>query len=76
MLALSSIVMCLSIITLGVFFYLDENKQCIYHNVTLPNNTVITEKNDTNCKDDGIIDSETVESLGSLPLVRIESLTS
>ena len=56
MLALSSIVMCISIIPLGVYFYLDENKNC-------------TELITTNCQPNSSIDPETVEDIGWLPLV-------
>ena len=48
--------MCISIITLGVFFYLDEHKSC--------NGTIIT-----NCEENSNIDPQTVLDIGWLPLV-------
>ena len=56
MLAISSFLMCISIIPLGVFFYLDEHKNC---------NGTIT----TNCEENSDIDPQTVEDIGWLPLV-------
>ena len=56
LLAISSFLMCISIITLGVFFYLDEHKNC--------NGTIIT-----NCEENSNIDPQTVEDIGWLPLV-------
>ena len=56
LLAISSFLMCISIITLGVFFYLDEHKNC--------NGTIIT-----NCEENSDIDPQTVEDIGWLPLV-------
>jgi hypothetical protein len=48
--------MCISVITLGVFFYLDEHKNCI---------GTIT----TNCEENSNIDPQTVLDIGWLPLV-------
>ena len=48
--------MCISVIPLGVFFYLDEHKNC---------NGTIT----TNCEENSDIDPQTVEDIGWLPLV-------
>ena len=48
--------MCISVIPLGVFFYLDEHKNC---------NGTIT----TNCEENSNIDPQTVLDIGWLPLV-------
>ena len=56
LLAISSFLMCISIIPLGVFFYLAEHKNC--------NGTIAT-----NCEEDSDIDPQTVEDIGWLPLV-------
>ena len=56
LLAISSFLMCISVIPLGVFFYLDEHKNC--------NGTIAT-----NCEEDSDIDPQTVEDIGWLPLV-------
>ena len=64
LLAFSSIVMCISIIPLGVYFYLDENKNCGGTNI----NDITTVAPD-NCDPDSSIDPQTVEDIGWLPLV-------
>ena len=56
LLAISSLLLCISVIPLGVFFYLDEHKNC---------NGTIT----TNCEQNSNIDPQTVEDIGWLPLV-------
>jgi MFS family permease len=56
LLAISSFLMCISVIPLGVFFYLDEHKNC---------NGTIT----TNCEENSDINPQTVEDIGWLPLV-------
>ena len=56
LLAISSFLMCISVIPLGVFFYLDEHKNC---------NGTIT----TNCEENSDIDPQTDEDIGWLPLV-------
>ena len=48
--------MCISIIPLGVFFYLDENKNCT---------STITD----NCEQNSSINPQTVDDLGWLPIV-------
>ena len=48
----------MSIIPLGVYFYLDENKNC-------------TELITTNCEPNSAIDPATVEDIGWLPLVSL-----
>ena len=47
--------MCISVILLGVFFYLDEHKNC--------NGTMTT------CEENSNIDPQTVKDIGWLPLV-------
>jgi hypothetical protein len=53
LLAISSFLMCISIITLGVFFYLDEHKKC--------NGTIIKK-----CEENSNIDPQTVLDIGWL----------
>ena len=36
LLTVSALTMCASILTLGVFFYLDENKKCVYESKIVP----------------------------------------
>lgn len=55
--------MCISILALGAYFYLDENKDCSMLD--------ISEQNETTCKDDSGIDPEMVENIGILPLVSL-----
>ncbi len=62
----SALVMSASIVALGTFFYLDENRKCEYVEVA-PGLTTTPEP----CNKDGDIDPETVDDLGWLPLTSL-----
>ena len=59
LLVVSAIFMCISIVPLGVYFYLDEHKSCEKLNVTIVDQ----------CDENSSIDPQTVEDIGWLPLV-------
>jgi len=75
LLAFSSFVMCISIIALGTFFYLDENKRCdttqtgLSHPLT--HNKTRNDYVDELCQPNSNIDRELVSSIGWLPLVSL-----
>lgn len=72
LLIFSIFIMCISILALGIYFYLDENKWCAEDNsnmtTTMP--TPLGDHSDL-CTHGGTIDPETVKSLGWLPLVSL-----
>ncbi len=65
----SGALMCVSIVALGAFFYLDENKKCEY--ITWDNGTTTIEPDFGTCETDSDIDSKTVDDLGWLPLTSL-----
>jgi len=75
LLLLSGLGCSLSVIAVGVFFYLDENKKCVYDTeiqapLVFNQNTAYTPV-DEMCVPDSNIDPETVKSLTWLPLVSL-----
>ncbi len=65
LLIVSAGLMCVSIVALGAFFYLDENKSCVYGG----NSTWTTTEEP--CDSSGDVDPDTVDSLGWLPLTSL-----
>ena len=76
LLLFSGICSCLSITCLGIFFYLDENKMCVFDN-ELPTPLVVLQENTTNlpldklCSQNSTIDPKIVENISWLPLASL-----
>ncbi len=64
----SAVGTCISIVALGAFFYLDENKRCEY---IYDNGTTTLEPDFGACDNNSDIDPSTVEDLGWLPLTSL-----